>query len=244
MVSAVILTHNDEAILPRCLKSVEWCDEIVVVDDRSIDGTVALAKKLGASVWSRPLRDDFAAQRNFGLAKAKGEWVFFVDSDEVVLGELAYEIQALPFDKNGYFVKRKDYWGGTWLKHGETGSAKLLRLARKNAGLWEQPVHETWHIDGPVGELVHPLLHYPHQNVAQFLEDVNRYSTLYAHYLHTRDIREPIWTIAVKPAAKFFVNYVLRFGFLDGTAGLVVALMMSVHSFLVRAKLWFLWRFS
>lgn len=235
---SIVLTHNDESIIARCLKSLTWCDEVVVIDDESTDHTPTIAKKHGANVFIHPLQDDFAAQRNFGLEKAKGEWVFFVDSDEVVSDELAKEIQNLSWDKDGYVIKRKDYWGGTCLEHGETGSVKLLRLARRNGGKWKQPVHEEWKIAGKVGELVHPLLHYPHQNVAQFLEEINRYSSAYARYLHSLGVKEPVWQIVAKPSLKFFVNYIWRLGFLDGTAGLMVALMMSFHSFLVRAKLW------
>lgn len=258
MISAVVLTHNDEKILERCLKSISWCDEVIVVDDNSTDGTVEVAKKLGVNVFSHALNDDFAAQRNFGLAKAKGEWVLFVDSDEVVSEDLGKEIKQKldprfrgddptslklrgASEKGGYSIKRKDYLAGRWLEHGESAHVRLLRLARKNAGKWVQPVHEQWNIDGTVGELTHPLLHHPHQNVAQFLEEVNRYSTLYARYLHLLGVKEPAWQIVAKPVAKFFVNYVWRLGFLDGTAGLVVACMMSFHSFLVRAKLWLLW---
>jgi len=244
MISAVVLSHNDEAILPRCLKSLSWCDEIIVIDDESSDKTVSIAKKSGAEIFIRKLNDDFAGQRNFGLEKANGTWILFVDADEVVSRELADEIQGLSYNKNGYLFKRKDYWGGGWLAHGETGNIKLLRLAKKEAGKWKQPVHEEWRITGNVGTLAHPLLHYPHQNVAQFLDEINRYSTLYASYLYRHGVREPAWQIAGKPAAKFFLNYIVRLGFLDGTAGIMVALMMSFHSFLVRAKLWFLWRFS
>lgn len=244
MFSAVVLTHNDEAILPRCLASLSWCDEVVVIDDESTDHTPAVAKKFGARVFTRALGDDFAEQRNFGLTKAKGEWVLFVDSDEVVSDQLAREIQGLSLDSDGYSIKRKDWWGGRWLEHGETGNVRLLRLARKGAGKWEQPVHEVWKIDGITGELVHPLLHYPHQNVAQFLDEINRYSALYARFLHAQGVKEPAWAIAGKPVAKFFLNYFWRLGFLDGAPGVVVALMMSFHSFLVRGKLLSLWQRS
>ena len=252
-ISVVVLTHNDEASFPKCIASLMWCDEVVVIDDESTDGTAGLAKKLGAKVFVRKLNDDFAIQRNFGLAKAKGEWVLFVDSDEIVSKELATEIKeiASPLrlrsgraertrnDKvKGYYIKRKDWLFGRWLRHGETGKVKLLRLGKKNAGKWVQPVHEEWNINGNVDELANPLLHYPHQNVAQFLDQINRYSTLYANYLHRRSVREPVWQIVGKPATKFLLNYVIRLGFLDGTAGIITALMMSFHSFLVRAKLW------
>jgi len=258
MITSVVLTRNDEKGIERCLKSIQWCDEVIIVDDASTDGTIGIAKKLGAKVFVRKLNDDFAAQRNFGLAKAKGEWVLFIDSDEVVTVELAKEIMFLTqhvipakagiqagspirsgmTETLGYYIKRKDWFFGQWLMHGETGNVKLLRLARKDAGKWVQPVHEEWKIEGKVGTLAHPLLHYPHQNVAQFLDKINRYSTLYAQYLHDHGIKEPAWTIVGKPMPKLFVNYFWRLGFLDGTAGIVVALMMSFHSFLVRAKLW------
>jgi len=239
MITSVVLTRNDEKGIERCLKSIQWCDEVIIVDDASTDGTIGIAKKLGAKVFVRKLNDDFAAQRNFGLAKAKGEWVLFVDSDEVVSEELASEIrQAVRTVYKGLYIKRKDYLFGRWLAHGETANVRLLRLARKDAGKWVQPVHEEWKIEGKVGTLAHPLLHYPHQNVAQFLDKINRYSTLYAQYLHDHGIKEPAWTIVGKPMPKLFVNYFWRLGFLDGMAGIVVALMMSFHSFLVRAKLW------
>lgn len=242
MISAVVLTHNDVSNIDRCLGSLRWCDEVIVMDDESTDGTVELAKKLGAKVFVHALSDDFAAQRNFGLTKTKNEWVLFVDSDEVVTDELKTEILQIANSKqqttSGYYLKRKDFWGGRWLAHGETGNVKLLRLGRKDAGKWAQPVHEEWKIQGDVEELTNPLLHYPHQNVAQFLDEINRYSTLYANYLYQRGVSEPVWQVVGKPVAKFFLNYIVRLGFLDGTAGIVVALMMSFHSFLVRAKLW------
>lgn len=239
MITAVILTHNDEDIIEQCLRALTWCDEVVVVDDESVDGTVEVAKKLGAKVFTRKLDGDFAEQRNFGLSKAGGEWVMFVDSDEVVTNELAAEIRQKIHDENvGYCVKRKDFFLGRWLLHGETMNVKLLRLAKKGAGKWKRPVHEVLDIKGKMGELEHPLLHSPHPNVAQFLEEINRYSTLNAKYLYSQGIRISWWQIIVYPKAKFFVNYFWRLGFLDGVAGLVVAMMMSFHSFLTRAKLY------
>ncbi len=244
MISGVVLTHNDEAILPRCLQSLTWCDEIVVIDDDSTDKTVEVAKKAGAKVFTHSLDDDFAKQRNFGLEKVKNEWVLFVDSDEMVSKELAKEIQLVISGKrqaeSGYYIKRKDWMWGKWLRHGETGNVKFLRLAKRDAGKWERPIHEVWNITGPVGELQHPLLHYPHPHVAQFLEEINRYSTLNAQYLHAQGIRVSWWQIILYPKAKFFLNYFWRLGFVDGTAGAVVAIMMSFHSFLSRAKLYLL----
>ncbi|MBU1327254.1 glycosyltransferase family 2 protein [Patescibacteria group bacterium] len=248
MITAVVLSRNDAEYIGRTLESIHWCDEVVVIDDDSTDDTGAICERFGARVYVRALHKDFASQRNFGLSKARGEWVFFVDSDEIVSSQLASEIQLvvknatkMPNANVGYFVRRKDFFGGRWLLHGETANVRLLRLAKRNAGIWMRPVHEVWKITGPVGILREPLLHYPHPDVAQFIDSINWYSTVNAQYLFRQKIRESWWKIPVYPAAKFFYNYICRLGFLDGTAGAVVAIMMSFHSFLTRAKLWKLW---
>lgn len=242
MISAIILSHNSEAEIGRTLESLSWCDERIVIDDFSTDKTVDIAKKKKALVFTRVLHDDFAAQRNFGLEKAKGEWVLFVDSDEVVSKNLAEEIKkSLTIDCSGFYIKRQDYLFGKKIEHGETSKVRLLRLAKKDSGKWERPVHEVWMVKGLIGELVHPLEHFPHPNVAQFVAEINRYSTVNARHLHAQNIKVPLWHIVAYPVAKFFVDYFWYRGFLDGTPGAIIALMMSMHSFLTRAKLWLLW---
>lgn len=243
MISAVVLAHNDEAHLRATLTSLAWCDERMVIDDYSNDATPEIAKKGGAHVYKRHLDNDFAAQRNFGLSKAKGDWVFFVDSDEVVSDELAEEIKKATQQEEyvGFYVRRTDFMFGRWLAHGETSRVRLLRLARKDAGQWTRPVHEVWNMHGDVGELFTPLKHFPHQNVAQFLDEINVYSSLNARYLYDQKVSVSWWHIVGYPVGKFFLNFIFYLGFLDGTAGALVAIFMSLHSFLTRAKLWQLW---
>ena len=241
MISAVILTHNDEKTIEKTLESVRFCDEVVVIDDDSKDKTVEIAKKFTSKIFTHEVKDDFAAQRNFGLSKAKGEWVFYIDSDEVVSDKLAKEIKKSIKIGDGYYLKRNDFVFGRFLKHGETSRVRLLRLGRKGTGIWQRPVHETWNITGAVGTLSEPLLHFPHPNVAQFIEEINTYSTINAHFLFNQKIQCPWWHIIAYPKAKFFLNYFWYLGFMDGTAGAVSAIMMSMHSFLTRAKLYLLW---
>lgn len=242
MISAIILSHNDETVIERTIQSLAWCDEILLIDDYSMDNTVELAKKHKIKVYQRHLEDDFAAQRNFALTKAKGDWILFVDSDEVVSKALAQEIRrSMEIDCAGFYIKRQDRLFGKVLRHGETGRVKLLRLARKRAGTWTRPVHEVWEVKGLVGTLDNSLDHFPHPNVAQFIDEINHYSSINARYLYAQKIAVPLWHIAAYPAAKFFVDYVWYRGFADGTAGAVVAGLMSMHSFLTRAKLWLLW---
>lgn len=247
MISAVVLTKNEEKNIVDCLETLTWCDEILVIDDNSEDRTLEIAQKMGAKVFVHSLSEDFSKQRNFGLSKAKGEWVLFVDADERVLPELAREIKyqianSKNKDMNGFYIKRRDFMWGRELKHGETGNIKLLRLARKDAGRWEGMVHEQWRVNGKVGVLNNPLLHYPHQAITEFLREINFYTTLRAKELHKRGVKVQWQDIILYSKAKFIYNYFIKMGFLDGLPGLVFALLMSFHSFLVRGKLWLLWK--
>lgn len=243
MISAVVLTHNSVVSIASTLQSLIFCDEIIVVDDNSKDKTLEIAKKFNAKIFTHSLRYNFAAQRNFGLSKAKGEWVLFVDSDEIVSTELAKEIQLkVKNDLDGYYIKRRDFMWGRAFKYGETAHVRLLRLAKATAGKWVRPVHEVWEVKGTIATLDNPLLHYPHSDVAQFVSEINLYSTLNAKYYYSEGIRANILQIVGYPIAKFFINYVWRLGFLDGTPGAIVAVLMSLHSFLTRGKLYLLAR--
>lgn len=254
MISAVILTKNEEKNIKECLDGLRWCDEILVIDDNSTDETMKMAEEHKARAIRRSLNGNFAQQRNFGLEKASGEWIFFVDADEKVSVNLAKEIQRVTHDStivkqrvNGFYFKRIDWFAGGWLKHGEVGGiggvggVKILRLARKDAGKWVRCVDEKWEVKGKTKILKNPLLHYSHPNLTDFLTSINERSTLNAKEFYKEGRRLTLieW---FKPLAKFTQNYFLRLGFLDGSAGFVFAVLMSFHSFLVRGKLYLLIR--
>ena len=244
MISVVVLAKNDGKNIIPTLESVKWCDEIIVIDDKSTDDTVKVAERYTDKIFTRLLNDDYSAQRNYGLDISSGEWVLFVDSDEVVSGRLKKEIINCVTKANceisGYYLKRTDYFGNRNLKHGETANTKLLRLARRDAERWERPGHEIWQTKGQCRVLQNPLEHYPHPNIAQFWSDIDKYSTINAKYLYRQKVNVYWFHIIVYPLAKFLVNYVFRLGFLDGTEGAIMAIMMSFHSFSVRAKLYLL----
>lgn len=236
--SVVIIARNEEKNIEDCLKALQWCDEIVVIDDYSEDKTLSIAKRFGAKAYRRHLVGDFSGQRNFGLKQAKGEWVLFIDADERVLPQLAKEIKDAIKKTNfaGFLLKRRDFLWGKELKHGETTKVKLVRLGKRRAGKWQRKVHETWKIKGRVGELKNPIFHYSHQTISKFLGHVNFYSTLHAKALLDEGAKPSFLRIIINPLAKFFQNWLFRLGFLDKTAGLIVALMMSFHSFLAWSK--------
>ncbi len=240
-ISAVILTKNEEKNIGRCLESLKWCDEIIVIDDFSKDRTINIAKSRGARIYQRKLGNDFSQQRNFGLKKAKNNWVLFIDADEVVPHSLATEIvRRLKKEQDrikGFYLRRQDFFLGQPLKYGESAKIKLLRLGKKNAGRWQGKVHEKWEIIGKKATLENSLFHYSHPNLTKCLEKINFYSSLRAQELKNQGKRSNWIKIIIFPLAKFFKDYFFLQGFKDGIAGFIFAGLMSFHSFLVRSKL-------
>ncbi len=242
--SAVILTKNEEKNIGRAIKSVDFCDEILVVDDYSQDKTIENARKLGARIVSNHLNDDFSMQRNFAIERAKGEWVLFIDADEVVSPELKHEIKRLlylPVSDTAYYIKRRDWFWGREVTHGEVATAAqhgIIRLVKKGSGSFVARVHEEYKTTGSTGVLKNYLNHYPHQTLTEFINGVNKYSTMRAQELHQQKVKDTIFITVAYPFGKFFYTYFVKRGFLDGAAGFVYSFMMSFHSFLVRAKLY------
>lgn len=261
--SAVVLTKNEERNIEACLKTLAFCDEIIVVDDYSEDSTLEIINKLNVppgrkpsgvgdkcQIFRRRLEGDFAAQRNYGLSKAKGDWVLFVDADERVPEALADEISKVKSPSgpgqrqisnwvSGFYIKRQDYMWGRALHYGETASVNLLRLAKRSSGKWVRSVHETWEIEGRTYTLNHPILHYPHPTLREFITDINTFSTLHAQANNQEDKRANLVKIIFWPLGKFFYNFIYKLGFLDGLRGFIIATVMSFHSFLAWSKLWF-----
>lgn len=251
-ITAIILAKNEEKHIFRCIKSVSFCDEILVVNDNSTDGTIRAINELGnkkVRVISHSLNDNFSQTRNFGIQKAQNEWILFVDSDEKISEALAFEISnslsawssRTGNEYSGFYIRRFDHIWGKELKYGESG-IKLIRLAKKNVGEWVGKVHEEWKVKGLVGKLNNPIFHFPHQTLDEFLKEINFYTDIRAQELHTKKIKVYWWSVIVYPIGKFIVNFIIKRGFLDGVHGLVFAIIMSFHSFLVRGKLWLLWR--
>lgn len=242
MISAIVLTKNEEKNIAACLETLKWCDEIIVIDDYSKDRTAEIAQGMGAKVYQRNLNGDFATQRNFGIAKAASYWILFLDADERISKELREEIRT-KLDNlkdqtvNGFYFKRDDFFLGKKLKYGETAKIRLLRLAKKGKGFFEREVDEAWKIKGKTEEFKNPLLHYSHLTLGEFMESINNFSSLNARVFLKKNCRVNVFEW-FKPPAKFIQNYFFRLGFLDGTGGFIIAAMMSYHSFLVRAKLW------
>lgn len=241
-ISAVILSKNEEDCIGYCLSSLTFCNEIIVVDDFSRDNTEDIAKEYGAKIYKRTLQNDFSKQRNFGLEKAKHEWVLFVDADEIVSEELACEIKEAVLKKDiaAYSLERQDTFLGKKLKYGDVGKRRFVRLGQKTKGKWRRRVHEVWDVEGKIGQLVSPLLHYPHASLFRFISSIHKYSHLHAISNKIEGKKSSIFRIVFTPATKFVYNFFVRQGFRDGVHGFVHAMMMSIHSFLAWSEMYFI----
>lgn len=239
-IAAVVLTKNEAENISGCLKSLTWCNELIVIDDLSTDGTPEIAKKFGARVFSRFSASNFASQRNFALRKATSEWVLFIDVDEKVTQNLKKEILSNLKERKdvvGFRMKRQDIFLGRKLRFGETARVELLRLGKRDAGIWKRPVHEVWEIDGRIGELKEKLIHLPHPTITDFLSEINNYTEIESQYRKKLGRRSSLIELLTYPSAKFVKNYFFLLGFFDGLPGLVMAFMMSLHSLCVRVKM-------
>jgi glycosyltransferase involved in cell wall biosynthesis len=239
--SICVICYNEEENIARCLASASWAEEIIVVDSMSRDRTVAIAKEFTNAVHQRAWTG-YVDQKNFALSKAQQEWVLSLDADEEISSALREEIQAemnKADARDGYRVCRRSFYQGRWINHSGYYPDRQLRLFRREVGHWTGGrVHERVEIDGSVGELRGDLLHYPYGGViAGQLQTVNSFSTLLAEDLYAQGRRYRLRLLLFRPLFKFLEVYLLKLGFLDGLAGLIIAVSSSYALFVRYVKL-------
>ncbi len=245
----VLITLNEAANLPRTLASARWASEVVVVDSGSTDATLEIAHNFGARVFSEPWKG-FAAQKNSAISHAASDWILSLDADEEVSPELAREIQALLAGEPefaAYRIPRLNHFLGEPLRHGGYWPDPKLRLFRRGAARFlDRPVHETMQSDGPDGRLRGPLIHHCYPTLDDYIEHMNRYSSIAAQALAASGragsarLRWPwlVWNALLNPVATLLYNYVFRLGFLDGRAGLLQHINHSFYIHWKYAKAW------
>ena len=250
-ISLLLLTKNESHHIQTNFSWLKECpviDEVVVVDDNSTDDTINQVKKLSTpnlqiDIYHRSLDSDFSAQREFGLSKTKNDWVLWLDPDETPQKDFIQFLNNFKFDKPVAF-KRLDVFLGHTLNHGETSNQYFLRLFNKTGGKFIRPVHEVWNSTNPVVYSDIAILHHSHPTLKTFLQKINFYTDIRCRELYDQKVTTNLFQIVFYPTAKFIQNYFFRLGFLDSTPGIIMALGMSFHSFLVRAKLWHLYQQS
>jgi len=234
--SVVIITLNEEHNLPRCLSSVTWATEIMVIDSGSTDRTQDIAREAGARVLQHDW-EGYGQQKNWALGQTTQPWVLFLDADEVVSKGLKEELIAFianPGKFHGAAVPRKTWFLGRWILHGGWYPNALVRLVRRDGAKWTEPsVHESLVAGGPVVRMTNDLLHYTFRDVGENVLTNVRFSRLGAKVAKARGERGSLFRIFLKPMGKFLETYFWKLGFLDGFPGFVIS-MNAAHSIFMK----------
>lgn len=247
--SVVLATYNEEENIASCLKSIKnIATEIIVVDGESTDNTRKIATKLGAKVYTKKNHPIFHINKQIALQKAKGTWILQLDADEQVDNQLNKSIQKIVNQKttppiNGYYLKRKNFFLGSWLKKGGQYPDPVIRLVKNSqASFPQKSVHEQIKVNGKVATLEGHLIHNTAPTFARYLQNSNRYTSLTAKELQKQKASFSLFNwmnyLFIKPLITFTNLFIRHKGFLDGFAGFVFALFSGFHFCTAFFKYW------
>jgi len=240
-ISAAIITFNEEKNIKKCMDSLDFCDEIVVVDSLSNDNTCNIAKSLGATVIYQKFLGHIA-QKQLAVDNCTNEWILSLDADEEVsveLKETILELLESDFKYDAYSMNRVSFHLGRWIRHGGWYPDRKTRLFNKNKAKWGgYNPHDKVVVNGTVGHIKGDLLHYVFDNLRHNIDTNNSYSSIMADDLDKNGKEFSYLKLFLKPLGKFLETYIYKRGFLDGMAGFIIAIGASYSMFLKFAKLW------
>ena len=240
-VSVYVLTTNNRRTVEQCLKSLSWAEELVIVDSFSQDGTYEICKPYTHKLFQRKWtghRDQY----QYAADLTTRDWIMFVDADEEIPPELAEEMRtelkgrAKEFD--GYFVYRRTYYLGRWIRYGGWYPDGEIRLYRRDKGRWEGGLHAKLVVDGKVGVLKNQYFHYTYGNISDQIQTIDRYSKTAAKDMVNNSKPFRLVNLLFSPPFRFSKDYILKLGFLDGIPGLIIAVSTAYYAFIKHAKLW------
>ena len=262
-VSVIVLTLNEEVNLPRCLASLQWCDDVVVLDSFSTDATTEIAASAGARLFQRKF-DDYAKQRNYGLKEIeyKHPWVLMVDADEVVPEDLLHEMErslaSCKEDVTLFRMRRKDFLLGQWIKHSSSYKALWFGRLMRTGRVWvERAINEEFHTDGKVAFLQSSVLHYPfNKGFHAWLEKHNRYSSMEAELkfhqgvykwrlsdfwhadpvVRRKALKALVYSMPARPLLMFAGLYFAKGGILDGRSGFTYCMLKAIYEYMIDCK--------
>ncbi len=240
-ISVFIITRNEEDSIRRCLESVKWADEIVVVDSFSKDKTLDICREYTDNVSQREF-SDFSSMKNCALSKASNKWVLGVDADEEVTPELRGEIENVlkrgAGNVSGFYVKRRSMIFGRWFEHCGTQNDYQMRFFVKNDAYYLQPVHEIVKIEGKTSQLSSELLHYTYKDIDSYIKRLDRYTAIEADSLKSKISRKrALLFLFAKPLFRFLDLYLLKQGFRDKTEGLFFSVFSGFYELIKYSKI-------
>lgn len=249
-ISVVINTFNEESNIERCLKSVQWADEIVVCDMYSDDNTVHIAKKYNARVVSHKKTNFVEPARNFAISQAKGNWILILDADEELTGALQDDLLVLSSQLTGpdyVEIPRKNIIFGKWMQHSGWWPDYNIRFFKKGMVVWKNQIHSKPETTG-VGYRIpaqekYALAHHHYQNIPQFITRMNRYTDIQADEINNTEYSFVWQDLITMPLGEFLSRYFAHRGYLDGTHGLILALLQAFSQLILYVKIWELQRY-
>jgi glycosyltransferase involved in cell wall biosynthesis len=239
--SVVVLTHNEENNVEDCLRSVAWADELIVLDSFSDDRTVEIAQENGARVVQHAF-ENWAIQRDYGLTLPANRWLFYVDADERGTPDLAEEVRRVIQQDSpvGWWVPRRNYIWGKWIRHAGWYPDYQLRLLRRDKARYDptREVHEIVILDGEEGFLENTLTHYNYDTVGEFLSKQDFYSNYEAGILFKQGVRPRLRTFVAQPVREFWRRFISLKGYRDGVHGLALSALLGYYTLLTYVRLW------
>ncbi|HET9296883.1 MAG TPA: glycosyltransferase family 2 protein [Candidatus Binatia bacterium] len=241
-VSAIVVCYNEEENIGRCLRSLQWCDEIVVVDSFSIDRTVEICRQFKNIIIHRKWAG-YGDQKAFAHSQATKDWVLMIDSDEEVTPELQNEIrEQLAVSGtlcSGFLVPRLVFYLDRWWRRGGWYPDYAIRLFRRDRARWAgTDPHDKIVVNGPVRRLRNPLHHFSYRDIDDHIQRINRYTSISSEELRKQGQPWRLSDALLRPAFRFFRCYFLKRGFMEGFPGFHVAVTAAMYVFLKYAKLW------
>lgn len=240
MLTAIIITKNEAYHIERCLQSINWVDQIIVLDSGSMDETVSICQRYTAHVYQTDW-PGFGPQKQRALNLATNDWIFSIDADEVVSPELRQEMQQAMREDSvaGFEIPRLSSYCGKQIRHAGWWPDYVLRLFRRDLGRFtENIVHERVLVDGSIGRLHSPLLHEAFVDLNEVLDKVNSYSALGAQQLHQKGVRSSLFKAVYKALWTFIRTYWLKAAFLDGEQGFMLAVSNAEGAYYKYLKLY------
>jgi glycosyltransferase involved in cell wall biosynthesis len=244
-ITALAITFNEEINVKRYVESLSFVDEIIFIDSKSTDKTVAIVREMGVKVIEREFTN-FSDQRNFAISQASNDWILFFDLDEIITPSLETEIKKIIELKNdtvAFFVKRNFYFMDKHIRFGGWQNDKAIRIFNKNFCQYNgNLVHESVKTNGKIGLLQNKVNHFSYKDFDNYNDKLNLYSKLQSVNLYQKKLKPTFYHFLFRPLYRFLWQYLFRLGILDGKEGFILAYIHSFSVFKRYLQLWMLYR--
>lgn len=246
MISCLVHTYNEEKNIGRCLKSLKFATEIIVIDMGSTDKTLEIARNHPVKIYSHPYTGYVEPARNFGIKKAKSDWILIVDADEVISDKLKTEIMAITQDKSNLFsyyrIARQNIIFNKWIKYSGWWPDYQVRLFKNGSVNWSEKIHGI-PITRGIGKDIKPIqdlaiIHNNYKSISQFLDRLNRYTSVQALELFQSQYQVTLSDLILKPTNEFVTRFFMLGGYKDGFHGFALSALQAFSEIIVVLKVW------